>query len=123
MKAKRVSGEVFPVYLSAHHVNAMLAAFDEIIEADPENTVSRTADKLKTKVLQHGRTFYDCGEHSVSIYLFPSEIIPLIKILLMMLTFRQPVRTDYYPLIGKVKKQRQSPENDFSFSAGQLPEH
>ena len=120
MRAKRVSGEVFPVYLSADNVNAMLAVFDELIQADADNYMAKTAAKLKAKVLQHGRTFYDRRECSVSIYFFPSEIIPLVKILLLMLTLRQPVKTDYYPMIGKVKKQRQNSDKNISFSAEPL---
>ncbi len=65
MRAKRVSGEVFPVYLSADNVNAMLAVFDELIQADAENYMAKSAAKLKEKVLQHGRTFYDRRECSV----------------------------------------------------------
>lgn len=122
MRAKRVSGEVFPVYLSAENVNAMLAVFDELIQADADNYMAKSAVKLKAKVLQHGRTFYDCGEHSVSIYFFPSEMIPLVKILLLMLTLRQPVKTDYYPMIGKEKKQRQNLNQNISFSAKPLSE-
>ena len=37
MRAKRVSGEVFPVYLTTENVNAMLAVFDELIQADADN--------------------------------------------------------------------------------------
>ncbi|MCR5307091.1 MAG: hypothetical protein K6E36_11375 [Oscillospiraceae bacterium] len=117
MRAKRVSGEVFPVYLTAENVNAMLAVFDELIQADADNYMAKSAAKLKAKVLQHGRTFYDHRECSVSIYFFPSEMIPLVKILLLMLTLMQPVKTDYYPMIGKVKKQRQNPNQNISFSA------
>ena len=53
MKAKKVSGEVFPVYLTADNVNAMLAVFDELIQADADNYMAQSAAKLKAKVLRN----------------------------------------------------------------------
>lgn len=75
---KKMPENAMPVYLSASHVNSLLAALDMIAKADAGNQLSETAGRLKEKILRHGRTFHAQGEDSVSIYFFPSEVIPLI---------------------------------------------
>ena len=90
-----------PVYLSANHANSLLAALDMIAAADAGNQLSDTAGRLKDKILRHGRIFHAQGEDSVSIYFFPSEVIPLIKILALILSVQMPAEKDYYPMIGR----------------------
>ena len=90
-----------PVYLSANHANGLIAALDMIATADTGNQLSETAGRLKEKILRHGRTFHAQGEDSVSIYFFPSEVIPLIKILVLILSVQMPAEKNYYPMIGR----------------------
>ena len=103
MLHKKIPQDAFPVYLSADGANTVLAALDTIIEAatDPENFILKEAQKLKAKILKHGRTFQSNSERSVSIFFFPSEIIPLLKILIITLSVKMTDITDYYPVIGR----------------------
>ena len=98
---KKMPENAMPVYLAASHANSLLAALDMIAAADAGNQLSETAGRLKEKILRHGRTFHAQGEDSVSIYFFPSEVIPLIKILALILSVQMPAEKDYYPMIGR----------------------
>ena len=102
---KKMPENAMPVYLSASHVNSLLAALDMIAAADAGNQLSETAGRLKEKILRHGRTFHAQGEDSVSIFFFPSEVIPLIKILVLILSVQMPAEKNYYPMIGRTKRK------------------
>ena len=105
MPHRKIPKDAFPVYLSAEEVNALLSMLDRFCEAevDPENFIRKAAHLLRDKILKHGRTFQANGERSVSVYFFPSEIIPLLKILIIFIsiTLHPGTVTDYYPAIGR----------------------
>ena len=84
--------------------------------ADAENQLSETAGRLKEKILRHGRTFHAQGEDSVSIYFFPSEVIPLLKILALIFSVQMPAEKDNYPMIGRANRK----ENQFLHVQPQL---
>ena len=98
---KKMPDNAMPVYLSANHANSLLAALELIAAADAGNHLAEIADRLKEKIMQHGRIFHAQGEDSVSIYFFPSEAISLIKILALILSVQMPAEKDYYPMIGR----------------------
>ena len=110
MGSKKLPADTLPVYMPADYVNAILAAIDLLIKADPENDISIGAAKLKEKILKHGRTFRSSGFDSVSIFFFQTEIASLIRVLALVLSAYLTEQKDYFPMIGRVKKQRSDAE-------------
>ena len=101
---QRIPKNALPVYMPKNHVNGLLAALDIIIHADEKNEMAVSAQKLKDKILRYGKAFQSNGEDCVSVLLFQNEILPLLKILLLIVAVKVDAVTDYYPIIEHKKK-------------------
>ena len=93
-----------PLYMPQNHVNGLLAALDLIIHTDEKNEIAISAQKLKDKILRYGKTFQSNGEDCVTILLFQNELLPLLKILLLIVSVKVDTVTDYYPQIEHKKR-------------------
>lgn len=100
----RIPKDALPLYMPRNHVNGLLAALDLIIHTDEKNEMAILAQKLKEKILHYGKTFQSNGEDCVTILLFQSEVLPLLKILLLIVSVKVDAVTDYYPIIEHKKK-------------------
>ena len=100
----RIPKDALPLYLPRNHVNSLLVALDLIIHTDEKNGMAISAQKLKDKILRFGKAFLSNGEEYVTILLFQNEILPLLKILLLIVSVKVDVVTDYYPMIEHKKK-------------------
>ena len=100
----RIPRDALPLYLPRNHVNGLLAAFDLIIHTDEKNEMAVSAQKLKDKILRYGKAFQSNGEDCVTILIFQSEILPLLKILLLIVSVKVDAVTDYYPIIEHKRK-------------------
>ena len=101
-KMKRVGP--ISVYLTREQVNAMLYLLDCFPAADSNSIFARDAEKLKRKILLHGRTFTDCGDEKVSLYFYENEAEKLILLTSLYLSaFGNPAH-DYFPEIGLTRK-------------------
>ena len=100
----RVPKDALPLYMPRNHVNGLLAALDLIIHTDEKNEMAVSAQKLKDKILHYGKAFKSNGEDCVTILLFQSEVLPLLKILLLIVSVKVDAVTDYYPIIEHKKK-------------------
>ena len=100
----RIPKDALPLYLPRNHVNGLLAALDLIIHTDEKNEMAVSAQKLKDKILHYGKAFKSNGEDCVTILLFQSEVLPLLKILLLIVSVKVDAVTDYYPIIEHKKK-------------------
>ena len=56
------------VYLTREQVNALIYLLDCFPAADSNSIFARDAEKLKRKILLHGRTFTDRSDEKVSLY-------------------------------------------------------
>ena len=70
-KMKRVGP--ISVYLTREQVNALLYLLDCFPAADSNSIFARDAEKLKRKILLHGRTFTDRSDEKVSLYFYENE--------------------------------------------------
>ncbi len=100
----RIPKDALPLYMPRNHVNGLLAALDLIIHTDEKNEMAVSAQKLKDKILRFGKAFQSNGEDCVSVLLFQNEILPLLKILLLIVSVKVDAVTDYYPIIEHKKK-------------------
>ena len=100
----RIPKDALPLYMPRNNVNGLLAALDLIIHTDEKNEMAVSAQKLKDKILHYGKTFQSNGEDCVTILLFQSEVLPLLKILLLIVSVKVDAVTDYYPIIEHKKK-------------------
>ena len=75
-KIKRVGP--ITVYLSREQVNALLYLLDCFLAADGNSIFASDAEKLKRKILLHGRTFKDRGDEKVSLNFYENEAEKLI---------------------------------------------
>ena len=101
---QRIPKNALPLYMPRNHVNSLLAALDLIIHADEKNEMAISAQKLKDKILRYGKAFQSNGEDCVSVLLFQNEILPLLKILLLIVSVKVEAVRDYYPIIEHKKK-------------------
>lgn len=85
-------------------MNSLLAVLDLIIHADENNEMAVSAQKLKDKILRYGKAFQSNGEDCVSVLLFQNEILPLLKILMLIVSVKVDAAHDYYPIIEHKKK-------------------
>ena len=101
---QKIPKNALPLYLPRNHVNSLLAALDLIIHTDEKNEMAVSAQKLKDKILRYGKTFQSNGEDCVTILLFQNELLPLLKILLLIVSVKVDAVTDYYPMIEHKRK-------------------
>ena len=85
-------------------MNGLLATLDLIIHTDEKNEMAISAQKLKDKILRYGKAFQSNGEDCVSVLLFQNEILPLLKILLLIVSVKVDAARDYYPMIEYKKR-------------------
>ena len=85
-------------------MNSLLATLDLIILADEKNEMAISAQKFKYKILRYGKAFQSNDEDCVSVLLFQNEILPLLKILLLIVSVKVDAVRDYYPIIEHKKK-------------------
>ncbi len=101
-KMKRVGP--IAVYLSREQVNALLYLLDCFPAADNSSIFARDAEKLKRKILLHGRAFTDHGDEKVSLYFYENEAEKLILLTSLYLSaFGNPAH-DYFPESGLTRK-------------------
>lgn len=80
MSNKRKNVGPVSVYLTREQVNALIYLLDCFPATDSNSVFARDAEKLKRKILLHGRTFIDHGEEKVSLYFYDNEAQKLIML-------------------------------------------
>lgn len=75
-KSKRGAVEVF---ITTDLCNSLISALDSFIVADSGNKYAVYAQKIKDKILKHGRIFLNGNEENVAIYFYENEAALLIK--------------------------------------------
>ena len=116
-KMKRVGP--IAMYLTRDQVNALLYLLDCFPAADNSSIFARDAEKLKRKILLHGRTFTDRGNEKVSLYFYENEAEKLILLTSLYLSAFGNLTHDYFPEIGLTRKGSGSSrpaEQDYSQS-------
>ena len=102
--SQKIPKNALPLYLPRNHVNGLLAALDLIIHADEKNEMAISAQKQKDKILRYGKAFQSNSEDCVSVLLFQNEILPLLKILMLIVSVKVDAVRDYYPIIEHQQK-------------------
>lgn len=75
--SKRGSVEVF---ITTDLCDSLMSVLDSFIVADSKNKYAVYAQKIKNKILKHGRYFMNGDEENVAIYFYENEAALLIKI-------------------------------------------
>lgn len=74
--SKRGAVEVF---ITADLCNSLIVALESFIVADSRNKYAVYAQRIKDKILNHGRCFMNGDEENVAIYFYENEAALLIK--------------------------------------------
>lgn len=74
--SKRGAVEVF---ITADLCNSLIVALESFIVADSGNKYAVYAQRIKDKILKHGRCFMNGDEENVAIYFYENEAALLIK--------------------------------------------
>lgn len=74
--SKRGAVEVF---ITADLCDSLISALDSFIVADSGNKYAVYAQKIKDKILKHGRCFMNGDEENVAVYFYENEAALLIK--------------------------------------------
>lgn len=95
------------VFLSPEEVNALLSALNAIAVADPENRTARHAERLKQKILKHGRRFTDKGTESSVTYFYIEEAATMIHLFSFytIVTQKPEMVTDFFSQMGRPRKE------------------
>lgn len=74
--SKRGAVEVF---ITADLCNSLIVALESFIVADSRNKYAVYAQRIKDKILKHGRCFMNGDEKNIAIYFYENEAALLIK--------------------------------------------
>lgn len=74
--SKRGAVEVF---ITADLCNSLIVALESFIVADSGNKYAVYAQRIKDKILKHGRCFMNGDEENIAIYFYENEAALLIK--------------------------------------------
>ena len=105
-KMKRVGP--IAVYLTREQINALLYLLDCFPAADSNSIFASDAEKLKRKILLHGRTFNDRGDEKVSLYFYENEAAILLKAFFLFVYCREYPLKDYIGAF-KMRKKEEAP--------------
>ena len=78
-KRKNLKRGAVEVFITADVCNSLISALDSFIVADSGNKYAVYAQKIKDKILKHGRWFMNGDEENVAIYFYENESALLIK--------------------------------------------
>ncbi|MCM1508101.1 MAG: hypothetical protein NC177_13360 [Ruminococcus flavefaciens] len=81
MKTERKNSKrgAVEVFITTDLCNSLISALDSFIVADSGNKYAVYAQKIKNKILKHGRIFLNSNEENVAIYFYENEAALLIK--------------------------------------------
>lgn len=81
MKNKRKNSKrgAVEVFITTDLCNSLISALNSFIVADSGNKYAVYAQKIKDKILKHGRIFLNGNEENVAIYFYENEATLLIK--------------------------------------------
>lgn len=79
-KRKNSKRGAVEVFISADLCNSLISILDSFIVADFRNRYSVYAQKIKNKILKHGRHFNNNGEENIAVYFYENESAILIKL-------------------------------------------
>lgn len=107
MKGKRKNSKKgsIEVFISKDFCNSMISVLSSFIVADSSNKYSIYAQRLKEKILKHGRTFTNQGEENAAIYFYENEAAMLIKLFAIYVNATENTTEDYFFQIGKNQKK------------------
>ena len=93
------------VILEREQINAVLQALNCISVVDTSNIYSIDAEKLKRKIIQHGRTFNQMDTDKVSLLFYENEAANFIRLTAIFLSSVLAIEKDYYSEIGHIHKK------------------
>lgn len=99
-KSRRGAVEVF---LTREFLNSLISVLDSFIAADEFNKYSIYAERLRHKILTHGRKFTYNEEEQVVIYFYENEAALLVKLFTIYINAIEETPEDYFGEIGKTK--------------------
>ncbi|MDE6426397.1 MAG: hypothetical protein K2K89_09745 [Ruminococcus sp.] len=81
MKTERKNSKrgAVEVFITADLCNSLITALESFIVADSGNKYAVYAQKIKDKIMKHGRCFMNNGEENVAVYFYENEAALLIK--------------------------------------------
>ena len=93
------------VILDREQINAVLQVLNCISTTDTSNIFSIDAEKLKRKIIRHGRAFNQMDTDKVSLFFFENEAANYIRLTAIFLASVLKAEMDYYPEIGQMHKK------------------
>ena len=68
------------VFITADLCNSLISVLDSFIATDSKNKYAVYAQKIKDKIMKHGRHFMNNDEENVAVYFYENEAALLIKL-------------------------------------------
>ena len=100
--AKNKIGPV-QVFMDRNSMNAMLSCLDYLLLVSDADW-AKNAQRIKDKILTHGRKFQDQERDCVAIYFYENEAAVLIKAFSLLVFLNREPSSDYYSQIQHSKE-------------------
>lgn len=94
------------LYLTKNQIEAMMYVLDCYLNADKYHKFGQYADRMKQKILNHGRTFINSDEEMVSLLMYETDMIILLKLFSTYISAVQEIPKDYFSEIVEAQKAR-----------------
>ena len=99
--------------LTKDQINGLMYVLDCYLRTHKDDEFVRRAKKMKQKIFEYGRTFSGDKSESLSLIMFESDMITLIKLFSTYNSAIQEIPNDYYAEI--VESQRAKAINQLNF--------
>ena len=68
------------LYLTKNQIEGMMYVLDSYINADKDHKFGQYADRMKQKILNHGRTFISNQEEMASLLMYETDMVIMVKL-------------------------------------------
>jgi hypothetical protein len=101
---KNKSNPEINLFLSCEIFNSLVSVLEYFIATENEigkTFFSKNAERLKEKIMKHGRAFNNENGENVSIYFYKIEAAVILKLLIYYIALREKPPSDFFSLLKK----------------------
>lgn len=105
-KEKSKSKSFTELYLTKNQIEGLMYVLDCYLCADSEHKYGQFADKMKQKIINHSRTFISNDEEMVSLLMYETDMVIILKLFSTYISAVQEMPKDYFSEILEAQKER-----------------
>ena len=107
MESKKSRQKPFTeLYLTKNQIEGLMYVLDCYLCADKEHKYGQFADRMKQKILNHGRAFISNEEEMVSLIMYETDMVIMMKLFSTYISAIQEMPKDYFAEIIEAQRER-----------------